>query len=102
MELENIILSEVTQTQKDTHGMYSHPLSFNWIFLVIFIHWPPLFIVYKTCAIFAVFIVELTFILKSLSCSNRANELCVAILYYQTLKRKTSTVTGDLIFHIFS
>ena len=23
MELENIILSEVTQTQKDTHGMYS-------------------------------------------------------------------------------
>ena len=24
MELENIILSEVTQTQKDMHGMYSH------------------------------------------------------------------------------
>ena len=23
MELENIILSEVTQTQKDMHGMYS-------------------------------------------------------------------------------
>jgi hypothetical protein len=23
IELENIILSEVTQTQKDTHGMYS-------------------------------------------------------------------------------
>jgi hypothetical protein len=23
MELENIILSEVTQTQKNTHGMYS-------------------------------------------------------------------------------
>ena len=23
MELENITLSEVTQTQKDTHGMYS-------------------------------------------------------------------------------
>jgi len=23
MELENIILSEVTQTQKDVHGMYS-------------------------------------------------------------------------------
>ena len=23
MELENIILSEITQTQKDTHGMYS-------------------------------------------------------------------------------
>ena len=23
MELENIILSEVTQTQKDKHGMYS-------------------------------------------------------------------------------
>ena len=23
MELENIILSEVTQTQKDTYGMYS-------------------------------------------------------------------------------
>jgi hypothetical protein len=23
MELENIIQSEVTQTQKDTHGMYS-------------------------------------------------------------------------------
>ena len=23
MELENIILSKVTQTQKDTHGMYS-------------------------------------------------------------------------------
>jgi hypothetical protein len=26
MELENTILSEVTQTQKDTHGMYS-PIS---------------------------------------------------------------------------
>ena len=24
MELENIILREVTQTQKDKHGMYSH------------------------------------------------------------------------------
>jgi hypothetical protein len=23
IELENVILSEVTQTQKDTHGMYS-------------------------------------------------------------------------------
>jgi hypothetical protein len=23
MELENTILSEITQTQKDTHGMYS-------------------------------------------------------------------------------
>ena len=23
MELENIILGEITQTQKDTHGMYS-------------------------------------------------------------------------------
>jgi hypothetical protein len=23
MELENIILSEVTETKKDTHGMYS-------------------------------------------------------------------------------
>jgi hypothetical protein len=25
MELENIFLSEVTQTQKDMHGMYSLP-----------------------------------------------------------------------------
>jgi hypothetical protein len=26
MELENVILSKVTQTQKDMHGMYSHVL----------------------------------------------------------------------------
>jgi hypothetical protein len=28
-ELENIILSEVSQTQKDMHGMYSHRM-YSW------------------------------------------------------------------------
>jgi hypothetical protein len=32
MELENIILSEVTQTQKDMHSMYSL-ISCLWVFL---------------------------------------------------------------------
>jgi hypothetical protein len=33
IELENIILSKVTQTQKDTHGMYS--LTSNCIFKIV-------------------------------------------------------------------
>ena len=36
MELEKIILSEVTQTQKDKHGMYV--LTYKWILAVMFNH----------------------------------------------------------------
>jgi hypothetical protein len=36
MELENIILSEVTQTQKDTHGMYLLILAIRYRISMIF------------------------------------------------------------------
>ena len=34
MELENRIKSEVTHTQKDMHGMYSHPKGHEWYVLI--------------------------------------------------------------------